>query len=189
MISANIKQRYIAVESIGSRVMAIADWLRTLILDPDPTAATILASNYACEFTAEGIQDEKELIHTDLTIPDFEKLKVKIAHRRVIVKGIEELRKAAPSASPDDIAKARFDLIVRFVAVAISVGFATRISQMGWLTTGNIPSSVESQELLRLVTALFVIISGWEWYHRDLSIPPLKTWPRFFVDFYSAPVV
>jgi hypothetical protein len=162
--------------------MAMKDWFLSLNLDPDATANDKLASDYARDFKSEGIQDEKQLIDTELTIPDFQKLNVKIAHRRVIVTAIEALRKKAPAASPDDIAKARFDLVVRFVAVVISVGFATRFSQMDWLKDGHVPSSVEWQELLRLGTALFVIISGWEWYHRDVPNRPLKEWPRFLVD-------
>jgi hypothetical protein len=158
--------------------MTMQQWLESLKLD------ATAAENYEKKFADEEIKNPSQLVDADLTIADFQKLNVKIAHRHLIVKGIEGLRKSLPQPSSDDIADARFDLIVRFVAVAISVGFATRLSQMGWLTAGHIPGSAESQELLRLCTALFVIVSGWEWYHRDVveRRRPLKKWPRFVVD-------
>jgi hypothetical protein len=65
------------------------------------------------------------------------------------------------------IAEARIDLIVRFFAVAISVGFATSLSRMDWVQAGAVPTSRDWQDLMRLLSALLVVISGWEWFHRD----------------------
>jgi hypothetical protein len=83
--------------------------------------------------------------------------------------GFEERAPQPEAETTESIAKARFDLVIRFVAVAISVGFATTLSRMEWIQKGAVPNEIEMQEILRLATALFVSSSGWEWYHRDIA--------------------
>jgi hypothetical protein len=80
------------------------------------------------------------------------------------------------------IGEARFDLVVRFVAVAISVGFASSLASMQWVKEGVVPTPLEWQEVIRLLTALFVVISGWEWFHRDTSRDETYTSRIFMLD-------
>ena len=40
----------------------------------------------------------------------------------------------------------------------------------------------ELEQFARLFTGVFVAVSGWEWYHRDLRWHPLDDAGRFFVD-------
>ena len=53
---------------------------------------------------------------------------------------------------------------------------------MTWLKDGSAPGIAEGEQLLRLFTALFVILCGWEWHHKDLGTHKLTSMPRFFVD-------
>jgi hypothetical protein len=70
--------------------------------------------------------------------------------------------------------------------VAISVGFAARliilIIHMKWLENGILPNYTESEELARLFTAMFLVVSGWELYHRDVDRFPLEKSYRFIID-------
>ena len=83
---------------------------------------------------------------------------------------------------PSPRAKARQDLIVRLFPVSISVGFATRLIDMDWVKTPAWPSYAEWEQLARVATAIFVIVSGWEWYHRDVRLRPLERPYRFIID-------
>ena len=67
-------------------------------------------------------------------------------------------------------------------SIAISVQFATSLVGMDWLHGGSWPNSVEWQQILRLFMGLFVILLGWDWYHRDLVIHPRAGIFRFLVD-------
>jgi hypothetical protein len=69
----------------------------------------------------------------------------------------------------DKVRESRIDLIRRFVAVAISVGFATILVNMRWLKDGSLPDALEAEQLGRLFTSLIVILLGWAWYHRDIA--------------------
>jgi hypothetical protein len=77
---------------------------------------------------------------------------------------------------------ARDDFVRRFVAVAVSVGFASFLVRMQWLSEGLFPSFIEWNQLARLFTALLFIVLGWDWYHRDIGRHPGTTPLRFFVD-------
>jgi hypothetical protein len=77
---------------------------------------------------------------------------------------------------------ARHDLVRRFVAVMISVGFASFLARMTWLSEGSLPGLMEGEQLVRLFTALLVILLGWEWHHKDLGPHPVTTIIRFLVD-------
>jgi hypothetical protein len=70
------------------------------------------------------------------------------------------------------------------IAVAISVGFAGRLVQMNWIKGTQFvwPTANEWIVLLRLVVGIFVVVSGWEWYHRDIRDRPLNRPWRFYID-------
>jgi hypothetical protein len=70
----------------------------------------------------------------------------------------------------------------RFVAVTVSVGFASALVRMPWLAEGTSPSLLEWEQLIRLGTAFFVILLGWEWHNKDLGIYGETGVLRFFVD-------
>ena len=78
--------------------------------------------------------------------------------------------------------EARHDLVKRLVAVTISVGFASALIKMSWLSDGTLPNVVELEWLARLSTALFVILLGWEWHHKDLFRHSETGVLRFLVD-------
>ena len=77
----------------------------------------------------------------------------------------------------------RKDLMRRWFAVAISVGFATTLIDMQWLGEGHFPNFDELQQLARLVTALIAVVLSWEGYFFSIESKPLKTTPRFIIDF------
>lgn len=161
--------------------MALAEWLiRTLKLD----ATT--ANTYADKFRREGIDDnEQHLPELNLTVDDLAEMKVEIGHRQRLLTAIQALRNPAPAAPTKlaaALAVARRDLIVRLVPVVISVGFVARLAQMQWLSQAKAPDYFQWQEIFRLVTAMFAVVSGWEWYHRDVDKRPLYETPRFLVD-------
>ena len=63
----------------------------------------------------------------------------------------------------------RFDFIRRFVAVAVSVGFATLLVNMKFVKEGVLPTSFEQQTIARLLTGFVIFLFGWLWFHRDLE--------------------
>ena len=77
----------------------------------------------------------------------------------------------------------RKDLMRRWFAVAISVGFATTLVDMQWLSSGRFPNHDELQQLARLTTALIAVVLSWEGYFFSIDSKPLKTTPRFIIDF------
>ncbi len=91
---------------------------------------------------------------------------VAMAERRV-----EAPTAAALPTSDDARVQQRIDLVRRFIAVAISVGFATQLVSMAWLANGTWPSVYEAEHLARLVAALFIVVVGWDWYSRDVGKP------------------
>jgi hypothetical protein len=80
--------------------------------------------------------------------------------------------------------KIREDLMKRWFAVAISVGFATTLVQMSWLNQGVLPTYEEWQQLARLAVALTAVVLSWEGYFFSISSKPLKDTPRFIIDFF-----
>jgi hypothetical protein len=77
----------------------------------------------------------------------------------------------------------RKDLMRRWFAVAISVGFASALIQMGWVNDGRLPTAPEWQQLCRLAVALTAVILSWEGYFFSIETKPLKDSGRFFLDF------
>jgi hypothetical protein len=105
-------------------------------------------------------------------------LRIKLIHRQTILDGIREVERGG-EIQPED----RKDFIRRLFAVAISVGFAGSLVHMPWIDQPDKWfDSDQTLELVRLATGIFVMVSGWEWYHRDLKDRPLKYPLRFYLD-------
>jgi hypothetical protein len=77
----------------------------------------------------------------------------------------------------------RKDLMRRWFAVAISVGFATTLVHMDWLNAGRVPNYDEWQQLARLAVALTAVILSWEGYFFSIEAKPLTSSSRFTIDF------
>jgi len=77
----------------------------------------------------------------------------------------------------------RRDLMARWFAVAISVGFATTLVRMKWLNAGGLPDAAESQQLARLFVAIAAVLFSWEGYFLSIGKKPLETSSRFYIDF------
>jgi hypothetical protein len=84
---------------------------------------------------------------------------------------------------PESRQTIRKDLMRRWFAVAISVGFATTLVHMQWLNAGQFPNGDEWQQLARLTTALCAVVLSWEGYFFSIESKPLNTTPRFVIDF------
>jgi hypothetical protein len=71
-----------------------------------------------------------------------------------------------PLADPREATQAndRADLIKRLFAVAISVGAATTLYNMGWVRDGRLPCIAEYQQLLILVAAMTATVLSWDGY-------------------------
>jgi hypothetical protein len=157
--------------------MPLRDWFRSKgIPDGDADGQ---AGAYANAFTtAEIPNDEKQLPKLGLTRDDLRTLNVKAGHLQIILDGIADVERDGQSLADD-----RKDFIRRFVAVAVGVGFATRLVHMPWIDDINkLFERAQIEELVRLGTGIFVVVSGWEWYHRDLKDRPLNYPWRFYVD-------
>jgi hypothetical protein len=76
----------------------------------------------------------------------------------------------------------RADFIKRFFAVAVSVGFASKIVRFDFLSAGQFPSYDELHQLLLLIFAMGVIVGSWEFYFPTIANLPLIDWQRFAVD-------
>jgi hypothetical protein len=76
----------------------------------------------------------------------------------------------------------RADFIKRFFAVAVSVGFASRIARFDFLSAGQLPSSAETHQLLLLIFAMAVVVGSWEFYFPSIVNLPLADWQRFVLD-------
>lgn len=80
------------------------------------------------------------------------------------------------------IAIDRSDLIKRLFAVSLSVGFATQIAKMSWLTEGRLPVSGELPDLFLLIVSLFIIVLSWDGYLAAIQkFPPTDIY-RFLLD-------
>ena len=148
--------------------MALKDWLKTTLALSDETA-----ERYAQWFTANRFP---------IDAARLPQLNLEADQRTTIENALELLSITREQREAREIRRARTDLVERFVAVAISVGFATSLSGMRWLRRGDFPTPLEWPGLIRLLTALFVIITGWEWFHRDIERNPSTSWLRFLVD-------
>ncbi len=78
----------------------------------------------------------------------------------------------------------------RWFAIAISVGFATALSNMPWLRDGaifdqNRPVDWEQiKQVARLATAAVATIMSWEGYLLSISNKPLGDERRFYIDVF-----
>jgi hypothetical protein len=151
--------------------MPIEDFFRGLNL------STTDADIYAAKFTAKGLTDAQALSKLGLTHDDLRELRVNLVHRQLVLDGIRALSR---TASP--IAEARQDLVRRFFPVALSVGFVARLVEMPWIKDGSAFDYAQGEQLARLLIAVFIVVSGWEWYHRDIGRRPLEKPWRFAVD-------
>jgi hypothetical protein len=125
---------------------------------------------YAGRFIAHGID---AAMLSRLTSVDLQELRIPIQDRLRILAAEDEIKRRS---------EARHDFVRRFVAVAVSVGFAAALARMIWVSEGTAPNLIEGEQLGRLGTAFFVILLGWEWHHKDLGIYKTTSLYRFIVD-------
>jgi Ca2+/Na+ antiporter len=81
-------------------------------------------------------------------------------------------------------AEIRGDLIRRLFAVAISIGLATSLTQMGWVSSGTWPTLKDWNQLSILGTGLILTVLSWDGYLASIEAKPLHgdwSW-RFFID-------
>jgi hypothetical protein len=104
-------------------VMTLKAWFQSKgIADPE-------AGEYADAFKDAKIpDDETKLPKLRLTREDLSLLGVQGGHLQTILDLIGELERGSESLADD-----RKDFIRRFVAVAVSVGFANRLIHMSWI--------------------------------------------------------
>jgi hypothetical protein len=76
----------------------------------------------------------------------------------------------------------RADFMRRFFSVAVSVGFASKITQFEFLSNIREITYAETCKALLLVFAMIVVVGSWEFYFRSLIDRPLKDMPRFVID-------
>jgi hypothetical protein len=155
--------------------MPIRDWLIGL------NVPTTNADTYARDFETAGITNEQDLPRLGLTREDLKELRVSVGHRQPILDAIRVIDRDI-RRTPSATAEARHDLIRRMFPVALSVGFAARLVDMPWVKGGQAFDYAQGEELARLLTAIFIVVSGWEWYHRDVRRRPLETPWRFIID-------
>jgi hypothetical protein len=93
---------------------------------------------------------------------------------------------AAVMTAKDDaltaLARSREDFMKRLFAVAVSVGFASPLTRMGWIEHGTFPNEAEWQQITILATALLATIGSWEGYFSAINNRPLKGVLRFIID-------
>jgi hypothetical protein len=79
-------------------------------------------------------------------------------------------------------AESRADFMKRLFAVAVSVGFASTLTRMVWISNGTIPTGDERHQIALLTTALIATISSWEGYFAAIDVRPLRSIWRFIID-------
>jgi hypothetical protein len=144
--------------------MPIADWLNGLGM-----------GRYTAAFEQAGVG---ETSLPRLTAIDLLAMDVSLPDRLAMLDAIAAL----PKAEAKRRSEARQDFVRRFVAVAVSVGFASALVRMPWLTDGSWPNLGQWEQLLRLFTAFVIIVFGWEWHHKDLGTQKETSIFRFAVD-------
>jgi hypothetical protein len=70
----------------------------------------------------------------------------------------------------------------RLFAVAVSVGFASTLTRMAWITNGTWPSCDEWPQMAVLLSALIATIGSWEGYFAAIDNRPLEGMLRFTID-------
>jgi hypothetical protein len=76
----------------------------------------------------------------------------------------------------------RGDLIRRLFAVAISVGAASTLANMDWVSIGRWPDLGEWQQLSILVVAMTATVLSWDGYLMSIEDRPLVGFWRFAID-------
>ena len=79
-------------------------------------------------------------------------------------------------------AEIRSDFLGRLFAVAISVGFATAITRMNWVKTGEFPDATEIDQILILTTGLIASLLSWDRYLALIEVTPLNCFWRYAID-------
>jgi hypothetical protein len=121
------------------------------------------------------------IVHARTPMDNF----LKWAWERISAEFGEKDKSPAPSQSKrpkqtqDQI---RGDLIRRLFAVAISVGAASTLSRMHWVTNGCWPDLREWQQLSILVAATVATVLSWDGYLMSIEDRPLMGFWRFAVD-------
>lgn len=95
-------------------------------------------------------------------------------------------RSSAPviTLTPDEkrISEGRADFMKRFFSVAVSVGFASKISDLSFFSSFTLPTTEQSHQLVLLIFAMIVVVGSWEFYFSSITKRPLIDWPRFVTD-------
>src|SRR5271155_3159334 len=144
--------------------MEIAAWLAQLGMP----------HQYAQTFEANGVLDATDLRH----FLSVDQGGIPPSHRLRMLAAIDKL----PSEVLKRRSDARLGFVRRFAAIAVSVGFASVLVRMPWLTQGSRPNLGELGQLFRLCTAFLIILFGWEWHHKDLVTHKVTNVYRFIVD-------
>ena len=76
----------------------------------------------------------------------------------------------------------RDDFMRRIFAVAVSVGFATTLSNSAWLKHQRLPNGAEIQQFAVLLTALTATLLSWDGYLASIAKKPLERSTRFVID-------
>jgi hypothetical protein len=79
-------------------------------------------------------------------------------------------------------AEIRSDFIGRLFAVGVSVGFATAITRMNWVKTGDFPSHTELEQILILIGGLIASLLSWDRYLAAMEAAPLNYFWRYAID-------
>jgi hypothetical protein len=82
----------------------------------------------------------------------------------------------------EERAKIRDDFMRRLFAVAISVGFASAFSNMGWVKQARYPDNSETNQLLVLFIAFYATIQSWDGYLLSIQTKKLYGEYRFAID-------
>ena len=97
-------------------------------------------------------------------------------------KAAEDTRRMADKT--ESVASIRADFMRRWFAIAVSVGFATTVVNMGWVKNGVWPTYAESEQIARLSVALLATLFSWEGYLLSIQRKPLDDIFRFLVDVF-----
>lgn len=96
----------------------------------------------------------------------------------------------AEEKARSDLAKDREDFMKRWFAIAISVGFATALSNMPWLKSKVAPDLDlpidwdQVKQIARLSIAVIATILSWDGYFKSIKSKPLIDGSRFSIDIF-----
>ncbi len=81
-------------------------------------------------------------------------------------------------------AEGRQDFMKRFYAVAVSVGFASKIGDLKFLSDFAVPSYQQLHQLILLIFAMVVVVGSWDAYFQSIKEKPLTDLRRFALDVF-----